>query len=80
MSKSKDNSELSERLVDLEMRIAFQEDLIQSLSTQATEQSRDIVKLERMVSHVSQKLRQVLDQRGGSGTLDHQDEPPPPHY
>ncbi|MEZ5456266.1 MAG: SlyX family protein [Lysobacteraceae bacterium] len=69
-------SDLVERIVELEMRLAFQDDTVQQLNGVAVEQSQRIEQLER-------RLEQVLaDLRALRGLLyaDPASEAPPPHY
>lgn len=69
-------SELDARIVELETRLAFQEDSIEALSNTVAEQQQTIEKLTIMIKHVNQQLKS-LPQEIGSDTGS---EPPPPHY
>ncbi|MBK9493349.1 MAG: SlyX family protein [Aquimonas sp.] len=65
-----------ERIVELEMRLAFQDDTVQQLNSVAVDQAQRIENLER-------RLEQVLaDLRALRGLLyaDSAAETPPPHY
>ncbi|HQW82517.1 MAG: SlyX family protein [Rhodanobacteraceae bacterium] len=69
-------SEIHERLADLEMRFAFQDDVITSLNPQVATQERhliDIAEELRQLRHEVTQLRAALGHDIG-------DEPPPPHY
>jgi SlyX protein len=64
------------RLIELETRLAFQEDTIQQLNSVLARQQQDILRLERAVEDLTAQLRALapalVAQRG--------DETPPPHY
>lgn len=68
--------ELVERVVELEMRLAFQDDTIQRLNAVVTGQSEQIAQLERRLELV------LIDLKNLRGLLyaDPSHEPPPPHY
>ena len=60
----------------LEMKLAFQEDLIQKLDDALVSQQQQILTLQRQVQLLGNELR-ALDTRSlGDATP----EPPPPHY
>ncbi len=75
------NDLIEQRLVDLEMRVSFQEHALQELSdalaASRDEESRNAMLLHRML----EELRQL---RGAMATSpltgDAANEPPPPHY
>lgn len=62
-------------IADLESRIAFQEDLIQSLNTNVYQQSRRIDQLELQLQQMLELLKSLQD--NGLDLSGHQ---PPPHY
>lgn len=62
-------------IADLESRIAFQEDLIQSLNTSTYQQSRRIDQLEMQLSQVVELLKSL--QNNG---MDLGGDQAPPHY
>lgn len=66
----------TQRLDDLESRIAFQEDILDKLNDIVARQDLDIQRLTRTVIFLSGQLKQLAP---GSGD-DLADEPPPPHY
>jgi len=68
--------ELVERVVELEMRLAFQDDTIQRLNAVVTDQSAQILTLEQRLELV------LIDLKNLRGLLyaDPGNEPPPPHY
>ena len=68
--------DLIERVIELEMRLAFQDDTIQRLNTVVTAQAMRIEKLESrfdLALNDLTALRGLLYADPGS-------EPPPPHY
>lgn len=68
--------ELVERVVELEMRLAFQDDTMQRLNTVVTEQSLRIEQLERRLELMLSDLKSLR----GLLYADPTQEPPPPHY
>jgi len=64
-----------QRLIDLETKVAFQEDSILSLSDTIARQQFDLDKLQRLV----QELRAQM-QSNQTMIRDLQQEVPPPHY
>jgi SlyX protein len=67
-----------ERLTDLEIRIAYQEDTLRSLDTTVARQQADIERLERMNRELYQRLREVSElMEAGSKAPAHEK---PPHY
>ena len=72
---------IEQRLVDLEMRLAFQEQALQelsdSLAASRDDESRNALLLHRMM----EELRQLRSAMAASPlTGDAASEPPPPHY
>ena len=72
---------LEQRLVDLETRLAFQEQALQELSDALAEarqeEGRNALRLHRALEELRQ-LRRAL--AGSPVTGDAASEPPPPHY
>ena len=72
---------LEQRLVDLEMRLAFQEqalhELSDALADARAEESRNALRLHRALEELRQ-LRSALAASPVTG--DAANEPPPPHY
>ncbi|MEW8024428.1 MAG: SlyX family protein [Candidatus Thiodiazotropha sp.] len=67
---------MNDRIIDLESRMAFQEQAIHTLSETLIEQQRTIDSLNRAVEALGQRL-QALDP---SPLQPGETEPPPPHY
>ena len=65
-----------DRFIDIEIKLAHQEHLVESLSQRVYEQQQQIDKLEQMCAALAQHVRDQA-QSGGGGALAHE---PPPHY
>lgn len=65
-----------DRFIDIEIKLAHQEDLVESLNTRVYEQQKQIDKLEQMCAALVQHVRDQA-QSGGGGAAAHE---PPPHY
>lgn len=75
---SSESSALDERLIELEIRVSYQEDTLQQLNEVVTEQDSYIQSLQVQVQSLAKKLdemSQVLDQPTGKVGNE-----PPPHY
>ncbi len=68
--------DISARLDDLETRIAFQDDLINTLSEQVARQELDI----RELWEAKKQLNTQLKEMSSSNIRSEEDETPPPHY
>ena len=64
-----------QRLIDLETRLAFQEDTIQALSDEIYRQQKELDRLQQMCALMLQRLQDVSE----GGPNDPVDEKPP-HY
>jgi SlyX protein len=64
-----------DRFIDLEIKIAHQEHLVESLGQRIYEQQQQIDKLEQMCAVLIQHVRS--QPQNGGGQLPHE---PPPHY
>ncbi|MFV8570582.1 SlyX family protein [Marinobacter sp. SBS5] len=67
---------LEDRIADLEMRLAFQDDVINTLSEQVTKQEMDIRELWDAKRLMHQQLKDVAP----SNIRREDEETPPPHY
>ncbi len=65
-----------EQIIELESRLAFQDDTIDQLSETLAKQQSQIDDLTRMVKIINKQLKTVGDGNGHSSA----EEPPPPHY
>jgi len=67
---------LEERLAELEMRLAFQDDVINTLSEQVSRQELDIRELWEAKRLMHQQLKDVSP----ANIKREEEETPPPHY
>ncbi|AFP30085.1 MULTISPECIES: SlyX family protein [Marinobacter] len=67
---------LEHRLDELEMRIAFQDDVINTLSEQMATQELEL----RQLWEAKQLLHRQLKEVSGSNLRSEEEETPPPHY
>jgi len=65
------------RLEELESRLAFQDDLIESLNETIARQDRDLIRLEQRVKAMGDKLNDLGEAGALSGSPGHEI---PPHY
>jgi SlyX protein len=63
-----------DRFVDIEIKLAHQEDLVESLNQMVYQQSRRIDQLEAMVAGLAEHIRTNAQSSGGPLNE------PPPHY
>jgi SlyX protein len=69
------SDELADRLDALEVRIAYQDQIIEDLNTMVTEHWREVQRLTRELALMEERL-----QSAGGSPEPGADEPPPPHY
>ena len=77
MAKAEE-ARLSERLDELESRLAFQDDLIESLNEVITRQDRDLARMALHLKDLALKLSDMAD--SGTGPSNPTDFETPPHY
>lgn len=65
---------LEQRIADLETRLAFQDDTLQTLNDVLVSQQADIERLQAQLQVLAKRLAEM--QEGGI----EEDEAPPPHY
>jgi SlyX protein len=66
---------LEMRIADLESRLAFQDDTIQTLNDVLVGQQRAVERLQLQLSALARRQEELFSQFGSS-----EDEVPPPHY
>lgn len=66
------------RIEELESRLAFQDDLIDSLNDVVARQDRELVRLAKRVADLEERLNDMASAAGGGG--EPQDHEVPPHY
>jgi len=69
-------SNTEDRFVDIEIKLAYAEDMVDSLSRRIHEQQQQIDKLEQMCASLGQHVRNLAQNNGGA-QLPHER---PPHY
>ncbi|QGZ31888.1 SlyX family protein [Stutzerimonas stutzeri] len=67
--------ELEQRITDLEARLAFQDDTIQTLNDVLIAQQRTVERLQAQVGILARRQEDMQSRMGGE-----EDEAPPPHY
>jgi SlyX protein len=67
---------LAARIDTLEVRIAYQDEIIEDLNKTITAQWKEIDRLAREVALIGDRLREAESRAGAGGPP----EPPPPHY
>ena len=73
-------NKLSERLDEVESRLVFQEDLLNTLNDVIAAQDMRMTELIRQIDVMEQQLKQGSDLAGFAGGGDGMAEEPPPHY
>lgn len=64
------------RLIDIETKLAYQEQLLEELNQVVTQQQARISQLEELCRTLAERLRSQGDVAGGPDA----DDEPPPHY
>ncbi len=67
--------ELEQRIIDLEARLAFQDDTIQTLNDVLVAQQRTLERLQAQLALLARRQEDMQSRMDGEG-----DEAPPPHY
>jgi SlyX protein len=67
---------MDDRLIELETKVAFQEDSIQKLTEAVNQHERELYRLTREMK----MLREHATAQSESQLAELADEPPPPHY
>ena len=70
-------SSTEDRFIDIEIKLAHQEHMVESLNQRVYEQQQQIDKLEQMCAALVQHVRNQAADISGGGALAHE---PPPHY
>lgn len=67
--------DLEERVMELESRLAFQDDTVMALNDVLVEQQRVVDRLQLQMAALLKRYEEVVGQYGAS-----EEEAPPPHY
>ncbi|MTV38608.1 SlyX family protein [Duganella radicis] len=70
-------SNTEDRFIDIEIKLAYAEDMVDSLSQRIHQQQQQIDKLEQMCASLVQHVRTLAQNNGGGAQLPHER---PPHY
>ena len=70
-----DNEQMENRFVDIEIKLAQQEDLVESLNQMVYQQGRRIDQLEAMLHKLGEHVRDGVQQANGGQVNER-----PPHY
>ena len=71
------NSNLAQRLDELESRLAFQDDLIESLNQVISRQDREITNMASQLKDLFSRISEQLETAASGTTTEHET---PPHY
>lgn len=74
---SNETADIQLHLIELESKIAFQEDTVHSLHQELLAHQKRIEHLQRQILMLAEKLQQMPEE---SGILRPEEEPLPPHY
>ncbi|MEC4749348.1 SlyX family protein [Methylomicrobium sp. Wu6] len=66
-----------ERIIELEIKAAYQEDLLQALNRIVSDQQQQIDRLEATCRLLNERMQNLLAEAGNSGETVHEI---PPHY
>ncbi|WP_020159565.1 MULTISPECIES: SlyX family protein [Methylobacter] len=64
------------RVIELEIKVAYQEDLIQELNKIVSQQQRQIGRLEATCKLLNERIKSLSEIASGEEAIDQ----PPPHY
>ena len=67
---------IERKIIDLESKLAFQDDLLEALNKELIEQGRMISALQVRSQEIERKIEDISEDREQLPI----DEPPPPHY
>jgi SlyX protein len=76
--KSSTETDLANRLDELESRLAFQDDLIENLNEVIARQDRDLARMALQLKALSARLNDMAD--AGAGQAISSEHEVPPHY
>ena len=69
-------TELENRVMELEAKVAFQDDTIETLNEELQSHQKHLAKMQRQIELLGEKIKEGQEQ----GLMPLQKEPPPPHY
>ncbi|MEJ6476819.1 SlyX family protein [Pseudoalteromonas piscicida] len=69
-------NEIENRMTELEAKLAFQEDTIETLNDELKAHQQRLAKMQRQIELLAEKMKEGRD----PGLMPQHQEPPPPHY
>ncbi|PCK31595.1 SlyX family protein [Pseudoalteromonas piscicida] len=69
-------NEIENRMTELEAKLAFQEDTIETLNDELKTHQQRLAKMQRQIELLAEKMKEGRD----PGLMPQHQEPPPPHY
>ncbi len=69
-----------QRIVELETKIAYQEDLLQSLNNSVFDHQQRLLKAEEKNEQLFEFVKELVEQLGEGGSAMDGGNEPPPHY
>ncbi|MCO7199927.1 SlyX family protein [Pseudoalteromonas sp. OANN1] len=69
-------NEIENRITELEAKLAFQEDTIETLNEELKAHQQRLAKMQRQIELLAEKMKEGRD----PGLIPQHQEPPPPHY
>ncbi len=70
------SQKIEESLVDIQVKIAYQDDIIEGLNQQIAQLSNEMSALQKQMQYVMKSVRSMGDLQGGDAAANE----PPPHY
>jgi len=74
--RTQEKQSLENQLIELQTRVAFQEDALLELTKTVAGQQREILELKKDIEQLQSQLRNLTSE----DVMSPSDEPPPPHY
>ncbi|HEY9033630.1 MAG TPA: SlyX family protein [Pseudomonadales bacterium] len=75
-----DSNTVQKQIIELQSKLAFQEDTVQSLNDIVSEQQQDILSLKGQMRTLLEELKNVLGDLDGDGASRLLENERPPHY
>ena len=69
-------NEIENRITELEAKLSFQEDTIETLNEELKAHQQRLAKMQRQIELLAEKMKEGRD----PGLMPQHQEPPPPHY
>ncbi|MBE0366518.1 SlyX family protein [Pseudoalteromonas aurantia] len=69
-------TDLENRVMELEAKVSFQDDTIDTLNDELQTHQKRLAKMQRQIELIGEKMKETSE----SGIIPQHQEPPPPHY